>query len=144
MFSFEASQIAQKYLQLPLMVNCSAVNTPFLVHQGNYVGCQEHIVGRLSTPGSPVIFRPFEHISLSRKQPFGGSNSISSPSLLFFLILVSMVFRAPFDQTSHLSLLSSRPHILPETVNIYKDWFSSGSVPAIIISSRYWVRLGAG
>ena len=40
------------------------------------------------------------------------ASSISNPSLLFLLILLSIVFRASFDQTSHLSLLSSRPQEL--------------------------------
>ena len=87
--SFEASQIPQKCLQLPLMVYCSAVNTPFLVHPGNYVECQELTVGRLFTQGSPVIFRSFEHDSVSRKQRIGGSNSstqyFKSLSTVFFL-----------------------------------------------------------
>ena len=71
--------------------------------------------------------------------------SISSPSVLFLLILLSIVFRDPFDKTSHLSLLSSRPQVLPDKVEISKASFSSGSVPAIIPSSRYqqwWERLG--
>ena len=83
--SFEVSQIAQKYSQLPLIVHCSGLNTPFFMQRGNYAGCQEHNVGHLSTPGSPKIFGCFEHVSVSRKQRIGGSNrKFQVPLYCFF------------------------------------------------------------
>ena len=94
--SFEASQIPQKFLQLPLMVYCSAVNTPFLVHPGNYVECQELTVDRFYTPGSQVIFRSFEHVSVSRKQRIGGSNC----SAKYFKYLSTVSFNSAIDRVS--------------------------------------------
>ena len=133
------------------MVYCSAVNTPILVNPGNYVECQVHTVGPLCTRGSPVIFRSFEHVSVSRNHRIGGdptaAPSISSPSLLFPLILLSIVFRAPLDQTSHLSLLSSGPQVFPDTVNISKASFRFGfcsrnnsivKVPTVLSEIRYF------
>ena len=63
------------------------------------------------------------------------ASSISSPSILFFLIPLSVLFRVPFDQTSQLSLLSSKQQVLPEIVNISKISLSS-------VSSRKYLHQG--
>ena len=62
---------------------------------------------------------------------------ISRPSLLFLLTLLSIAFRSVDDQSSHFSILSSKPHPSAKFVNKFSAVQSCWWVPARMPSSKY-------
>ena len=90
-----------------------------------------HILSRLCTPSSPAVFWYFEHAFALRQQWIWRIQQQKFvPLSTISLLLLSIMFREPSDQTSHLSLLNSIPQIPPVTIKKSKAPLSSVSVPA--------------
>ena len=110
--SFEESQIPQNFTASSDGVMQRSENTIFVAPK--QLRRMPRSQCRLCTPGFPLVSIFWTRFCNEEAMNLGeptAAPSNSNPSMLFLLILLSTVFTAPFDQTSHLSLLSSTPQV---------------------------------
>ena len=98
--------------------------------------CGSSRYAKLSSSFSILLTLFLKHAATKLGLPMAAPK-ISSPSLLFLFILLSIAFRSTGDQSSHFSILSSKPHPSPKFVNKFNAVQNCWWVPARMPSSKY-------